>query len=175
MVREWLHALVTIASSCGLTGCSLVLDFSEGAIPKDAQADAAFSQAECDFNEPNNSVGEAMLIDATTVGPAAICAVGFDDTDFYRFTVPAGTASVTIRVSFINSSTGDLDLRLFDTAGSTLSSSTGFGDGEQIVCPGASPMCSVGVPLPPADYIFQVFGQPGHSNRYDIALTLTPM
>ena len=178
MVRECLRALVAIVCGSGIAGCSFVLDFSEGAIPKDAQPDSAFSQAECDFNEPNNTSAEAMMIDATVVGPAAICADGFDDTDFYKFTVPPSTASVTIRINFINSSRGDLDLRLFDLGGLMLGSSSGFVDNEQIVCPGASPECPFGsptVPLAAADYIFEVFGRPGHANRYDITLMLTPM
>jgi hypothetical protein len=33
------------------TGCSWILDFSDGAIPKNAPIDAPYSQAECDFKE----------------------------------------------------------------------------------------------------------------------------
>ena len=42
MVREWLLLLLPLG------GCSLILDFSDKAIPKDASADAPYTQVECD-------------------------------------------------------------------------------------------------------------------------------
>ena len=44
----------------GGSGCSLILDFSPSAIPVDAEIDAAYSQEECDYREPNNAPAEAM-------------------------------------------------------------------------------------------------------------------
>lgn len=157
-----------------LSGCSLVLDFDKSAIPIDAQADGPFTQTECDYKEPNDVVAMAAMLVPADVGPAAICATTADDRDFYKFTVPAMTASVTVRIAFTNRPTGDLDLRITDTTGATTyGQSRGFGDGEAVVCPGSSPACPT---LAPGDYVFEVFpAVPGAVNRYDISLTLTPM
>jgi hypothetical protein len=160
-----------------LGGCSLVLDFSDGAIPADAATDSAFSEAECDFGEPNDSIETAMPITASDVGPAAICErlPGVQDRDFYRFTVPENTATVSVKITFVSSARGDLDLRLYDKTGATLlGMSVGFMDVEEIVCPGVSPDCNQNMPLPPDDYIFEVFSPVSGANRYDIALMLTP-
>ena len=90
----------------------------------------------------------------------------------YRITVPANSA-FSATITFVNSTTGDLDLKLSDAAGTNLSSSRGFDNDEQIVCPGASPPCAG--PLAPGEYILEVFpANPGMANRYDIALTVTP-
>ncbi|MDQ3370302.1 MAG: PPC domain-containing protein [Myxococcota bacterium] len=167
MVRECLAVLALVPG----TGCSLILDFSESAV---TPPDAAFSQAECDFKEPNNALAEAALFDPADVGPAAICTApgATDDRDFYKLTVPAAT-SVTITITFVSTPTGDLDLKLTDTAGATLGQSRGFGDRESITCPGAAPLCSA---LAAGDYVFEVFpAQAGMTNRYDIAVELTPM
>jgi hypothetical protein len=157
----------------GTAGCSLLLDFSEDQIPKDATADSAFSQAECDFKEPNDNALEAALFDVSEVGPGAVCerTVGLQDRDFYKFTVPAGIVTVTVSISFLSSATGDLDLRLYDGAGAAvLASSVGFMDTEQIVCPGQSPTCAA---LAEGEYLFEVFSPvAGGANRYDISLQL---
>lgn len=157
-----------------LAGCSLLLDFSNGAIPKDGPAESPFSQAECDYKEPNDSANGAAVIDPTVdTGPAAICAGGIDDHDFYRFTVPAAITTVRVAIMFTNGPTGDLDLRLYDKTGTTvLSRSSGFGDSETIVCPGASPSCPA---LAADDYIFEVFpALTGSVNAYTMGVTLTP-
>jgi hypothetical protein len=170
MVRAGLAAVVLASAS----GCSLVLDFGPGALSGDAAPDAPYTQEECDYKEPNNAAAEAMMLAPEDVGPAAICAGEPEDRDFYRFTVPAGTASVSVRVSFTNRPTGDLDLRITDASGSTtFGQSRGFEDVELVVCPGSSPVCPA---LPAGDYVFEVFpATPGAVNRYDFALTLTPM
>lgn len=172
MVRGLWGLLCTV-----LAGCSLVLDFSDEAIPKDATPDSPFSEEECNFKEPNDSVAEPALFDPTEIGPAAICErnVGVQDRDFYKFTVPAGTTVTTIRITFTSSATGDLDLRIYDGTGANiLGSSTGFMDVEEIICPGQSPLCNQNMPLPAGDYLFEVFAPlVGGLNRYDIALTLT--
>jgi len=165
--------VVTAATLLG--GCSLLLDFSNDAIPKDGTADSPFSQAECDYKEPNDSAQSAAALDpAVDTGPGAICPGAVDDHDFFKFTVPAAIASVSVSISFTNSPTGDLDLRLYDKTGaSVLSRSSGFGDQETIVCPGQSPACPA---LAADDYVFEVFpALAGAVNAYTIAVTLTPM
>jgi hypothetical protein len=172
-----LRGSLVVACAALAGGCSLILDFSQSAIPIDAEIDAPFNQAECDYKEPNDSAETAaVIVPGTDVGPAAICfgAGGVDDHDFYKFTVPANTASVTVRITFVNSPTGDLDLRLHDKTGTmVLGRSTGFGNDEQIVCPGPPPCAAA---LAPDDYIFEVFpALMGSVNRYDFSVTLTPM
>ncbi len=175
MVRECLRGLVVVAAAPLWAGCSLVLDFSESQIPKDAQIDGPVSQEECDFKEPNDRVDAAAVLLTTDVGPAAICAnAGVDDRDFYKITVPDMTASVSITITFVNTPTGDLDLRLYDKTGAmVLAQSRGFGNEERIVCPAASPACAM---LAPDDYVLEVFpALAGSQNRYDLALTITPL
>src|SRR5687767_7613737 len=98
MVRNGLLGLFVLF----LGGCSLLLDFGPGAIPVDATADGPYTQAECDYKEPNDAVAMASAITPADVGPAAICAGATEDRDFYKFTVPPSTARVTIRVTFVN-------------------------------------------------------------------------
>src|SRR6187402_2324534 len=117
MVRVGVGALVVALAVASTSGCSLILDFDPIEEPPD---ELPYTQAECDYQEPNNSVTEAALIAPGDVGPAAICAGDTADRDFYRFTVPAGTTSVSVSVSFTNRPTGDLDLRLTDASGATI-------------------------------------------------------
>lgn len=158
-----------------LGGCEVLLKFDEAPVPIDAPIDAQFTPAECDYLEPNDTLETAAAITVTEVGPAAICVTGATptaggDTDFYKFTVPAGTTMVGVKITFTNRANGDLDLRLLDAAGVMKAQSRGFGDGEEIVCPALSPQCDT---LPAGDYVFQVFpALPGSVNRYDIALML---
>lgn len=165
MVRVLASLLAVTAS-----GCSLILDFSDSAIPVDAEIDGPFSQTECDFKEPNENAGAPAVFDLAEVGPAAICSS--DDRDFYKITVPANS-SVELRIAFENRPSGDLDLRLYDKTGTTvLSQSRGFGNEERIVCPGATPACGM---LAADDYIFEVFPAiAGAVNRYDVAIVVTP-
>lgn len=170
MVRECVAALLALPA----VSCSWILDFSDSAIPKDAQVDAPYTQAECDYKEPNDTVATAAVITPADTGPAAICAGDVEDHDFYKFTVPAGTTKVAIRISTIYRPTGDLDLRLYDKTGTmTLSQSHNFSDDEVIICPDSSfpPKCGT---LPANDYVFEVFPVPPSVNSYTIALALTP-
>jgi len=167
MVRAGLVAVVLASAS----GCSLVLDFSPGAIPVDAPP---YSQRECEYGEPNNAPEEATALTTEDTGPAAICGGAGDpeDHDFYRFTVPPNTARVSVRVTFAGPD-GDLDLRITDAAGAMVGQSRGFGDEELVVCPGASPRCPQ---LASGDYVFEVFpAKVGAVNRYEIALSIAPM
>ena len=66
MVRALVSLLpLALASS----GCSLLLDFSDGAVPVDAEIDGPFSQAECDYKEPNENAGAPAVFDVTETGP----------------------------------------------------------------------------------------------------------
>jgi hypothetical protein len=148
-------------------GCSLVLDFSDKAIPKDAMIDAPYTDDQCAYKEPNDSFEAAAVIAPTDTGPAAICAN--DPGDFYKFTV-AGATSVSIGIQFTNRPGGDLDLELLDPTGMRQSISRGFGDGESITCPGSAPACDA---LTDGDYVLRVFpATSGAVNAYTFSVAI---
>jgi hypothetical protein len=168
MARELAASLLLLP----VAGCSLVLDFSDRAIPIDAVAaiDGPVASAGCDYKEPNETVATAAPIVPGDTGPAALC--GATDHDFYKIRVPAMTGQVAIRIAFSQRS-GDLDLRLTDKTGQTmLAQSLGFGDAEAIVCPAVSPPCAA---LAADDYVFEVFAAAaGAGNPYTLAVEFTP-
>jgi hypothetical protein len=148
-------------------GCSLVLDFSDKAIPKDAMIDAPYTADECNYKEPNDSFDTAQVITSADTGPAAICA---DDVgDFYKFTV-TGATTVTVGIQFTNRPGGDLDLELLTPMNTRQAISRGFGDGETITCPGSAPACTA---LTDGDYVLRVFpATTGAVNAYTFSLMI---
>lgn len=168
MIRECVAAWLAIPAA----GCSLILDFSDQAVPRDAGPDAPYSAEECAYKEPNESVAGAAAIAPGDAGPAAICAGAVEDHDYYRFTVPPGTTRVELRVDSVFRQGGDLDLKLYDPNASVLSESHTFTNQERITCPGNVPSC---VALTAGDYVFEVFPATiGAVNRYTFALVFTP-
>lgn len=167
MVRECV-ALAVVALT---PACSLILDFDEKP-PADASIDGPYTQAQCDYMEPNDSIAAAMAVTATDMGPAAICAPMMgnpEDHDFYKFTV--ASAMVTVAIQFTNRPSGDLDIQLYKASDeSRVAQSRGFGDTETITCPGASPSCptlNVG-----EDYVLEVFpAVAGSVNNYTFTIT----
>jgi hypothetical protein len=155
-----------------LAGCSLILDFSDEAIPVDALPDAPYSAAECQYAEPNDTIDTAVMITSADTGPAAICAGSVEDRDFYRITVPAMTR-VEIRLEATFRPGGDLDLRFHDNDGLP-QFSMGFVDQERITCPGPGQPTACPT-LPAGDYVFEVFPASGSVNRYTFAVTLTAL
>jgi hypothetical protein len=171
MAREWLVSVVLAT----IPGCSFILDFSDSAAPHDAPFDAPYTPDQCAYDEPNDTPDQAVAIaPGVDTGPAAICpsASGVDDADYYKFSVPAGTSTVKVSITFTNS-LGDLDLKLFDPTQTTVAQSRGFGDGESITCPnapGSSPLCPA---LASGVYTFEVFpATPGTTNAYSFAVSL---
>jgi hypothetical protein len=165
--------MLAVATVClAQTGCSLILDFSDDAIPKDAPADV-FTVAECSFKEPNDSFETAIAHAPGEPAMAAICADGFDDKDFYKVAVPAGITSLTVEILF-DTLAGDLDLHLFDATGIEQSFSAGNMNNEKIVCPGTGPTCMLGStpPIPEGEYVFEVRHLANIQNTYQIAVTL---
>ncbi len=168
MVRESL--LVTCALTLiGAAGCSAILDFSDKAGVHDAALDGPYTQAECDYKEPNDSLDTAAVIDPVAdMGPAAICkssnGSGTEDDDYYKFTVPAAATMTTIKLVDAAGG-GDLDLKLYDTSGTVVGQSRNFSDTETLVCPAVSPPCPA--LTAGADYIFEVLpGSPVNLNNY---------
>jgi hypothetical protein len=168
MIRECVAAWLAIPAA----GCSLILDFSDRAIPTDAAPDAPYSAEECAYKEPNNTLSGAAPIEASEAGSAAICAGGVEDHDFYRFTVPAGTTRVEVRVGSVFRDGGDVDLRLFDASANQIAESRTFTDQERITCPGTAPPCAA---LAAGEYVFEVLpAELGDVNRYTLTLMFTP-
>lgn len=144
-----------------LTGCSLLLDFSEpvegtdAAIP-DASVDGA------DFAEPNDGFASAFVVGSGVKMPLSILPRG--DLDYYRFTL-ATPRDLIITLRFVQSM-GDLDLRLFDATQAEVASSTGNDDDEQIVRTQA-----LGNVLAPGDYFILVYGFDGqYTNDYSLEI-----
>jgi hypothetical protein len=167
MVREF----VPLAIAALLPGCSLILDFSDSAAPHDAAIDAVYTQAQCDYLEPNDSLDMPTMVTAADNGTAAICAPtmmgGAEDHDFYKFTVTS--VPFTVAIQFTNRAGGDLDMKVYNAADHTLlGQSRGFGDGETLTCPGSSPACPT---VSPGDFIVEVFpALAGAVNTYTLAL-----
>ena len=166
MVRECVPLF--IAALC--PGCSLILDFSDSAAPKDAAIDAVYTQEQCDYKEPNDAVAEAQMVVAGDMGPAAICAAmagGAEDHDFYKFTV--ATVPFTVGIQFTNRAGGDLDMKVYKADGTLLGQSRGFGDTEMLTCPGSAPACPS---VTPGDYVLEVFpAVVGAVNTYTFTFT----
>jgi Bacterial pre-peptidase C-terminal domain len=167
MVRESVLVLVLASAP----GCSLILDFSDKAGVHDASLDGPYTQAECDYKEPNDTVDTAAVIDPTVdMGPAAICKVptGEDD-DYYKFTVATGITKVTIMLTNAPGG-GDLDLKLYDSTDQVIGQSRNFSDTETLICPAVSPACPS---LAAGDYVFEVLpGSPVNLNNYTFSVTL---
>ncbi len=168
-----MHAGVWGLALCvAQSGCSLILDFSDSQIPKDAPPDI-FTIAECTLDEPNDSFAAATARTPGETVSAALCADGFQDLDFYKFTVPAATNTLTIALTF-NTLEGDLDLHLYDNTGMEKSFAAGNLDNEQIVCPGVTPACNLGTPITEGDYVVEVRSVANVQNTYSLAITLGP-
>lgn len=167
MVRECLFGLTSLAV-VALGGCSFVLDFSDENIPKDAY-DLPYTPEQCTYYEPNDSVAAAPAIVAGETN-AAICLGDVVDHDFYKFTVPMGATSVIVNLTFAESATGDLDLKLYDGAGSLLAQSRGVTGTEIITCPSTESGCAT---LAAGDYVFEVYpALDVNKNAYDFAVTI---
>jgi hypothetical protein len=171
MPREFRRcAALAVALAC--PGCSLILDFSDSAAPKDAAIDGPYTAAECAYMEPNDTPAEAMMITpGVDMGPAAICAGPTVDEDWYKFAVPMGATNVTVAIMFVNA-LGDLDLQVFSAADTQnpVGQSRGFSDGETVTCPGASPPCPM---LAAGTYLFRVYpGTPDQLNNYTFNVTI---
>jgi hypothetical protein len=154
MFRECATAAV-LATVC--PACSLIVDFDQP-LPADAAIDAVYTKAECEFGEGNNTFAEAAAVTSADTGPAAICAGGDEDHDFYSFEVTG--SPTTIAIAFTQRPGGDLDMKLYNSMGTMIASSREFGATEMLTCPGTSPACptlNVG-----ETYTFEVF--PGIAN-----------
>jgi hypothetical protein len=175
MVRASLYSLAAVA----LSGCSLILDFSDSQIPKDAAPpDAFYTQAECSYDEPNDTFATAASITTADMGPAAICPNGTptDDVDFYRFEVAlmstSGTSQVTITLTYQDRGPSSaLDLALFDMTDSLIASENDSLTTKTITCPSSDGIaCPM---LGSAAYVFEVSpAAPGNVNDYTFSLAI---
>jgi hypothetical protein len=157
-----------------LPGCSLILDFSDSAAPKDAAIpDAFYTAAECSYDEPNDTIDTAASVTVADTGPAAICptGTGSDDLDFYQFDVDDTATVVTIQLAYTPRTDGDLDLTLFDSTGSVIATEADGAATKTITCPSGSgvvcPMLTAGT------YTFEVSPDvPGDINVYTFSISM---
>jgi hypothetical protein len=168
MARECAAVCVAVFAIALVPGCSLILNFSDKDAPHDAPFDTPWTSAECMYGEPNQTPQTAFMITpGTDTGPAAICPGNTGS--YYKFAVPSTATTVTVSITFA-SSIGDLCLILDDALGNELASSRGFGNGQQIVCPGFSPPCEA---LAAGNYLFEV--EPatiGTTNYYSFSVAI---
>ena len=116
--------------------------------------------------EPNDSFAAATEL-RTVVGTTTVTGLtihenadGSDNEDYFRFvTTGAGTPSHYVEIRFAHS-LGDLDLRLYDEAENSLSSSTSVTDDERISLDG----------LAAGTYYARVYGYGSATAPYDLAI-----
>jgi hypothetical protein len=106
--------------------------------------------------EPDDAASPRALATDNAAVAGRVCA---DDTDFFRFTVPA-TRTVAVSVRFVDAN-GDIDVRLKDAAGALVQSAAGVTDEELIVRQ-----------LSAGDYVVEVFGFAGAVNTYTVAASV---
>ncbi len=108
--------------------------------------------------EPDSrSTPRALAADGTPAS-GRVCTT---ESDFFGFTVPAGnTRTVGVSARFTDAD-GDLDLRLLDVTGATITSSAGVTDEELIIRD-----------LAPGDYVVEIFGFAGAVNTYSVSATI---
>lgn len=143
-------SLATATLSAGMTYQFAVTSYDETSVGKYKVSIAGVLQD--DAYENNDTTGLATLI----ANPAAVTINGVmaDAHDYYRFSLAgAAKAGASLSISF-SSAQGDLDLRLIDSRGTVLRSSTGTGDLESIDISG----------LAAGKYFIDVYGYRGAFN-----------
>ena len=112
-----------------------------------------------DSYEDNDSQADAKTLTRATA-QQTWTNLSIDDADWFKFSLPSkGTSNDFVRIDFSHA-LGDLDLKLCNSAGNTLHTSSGVGDHEQISLDG----------LNPGDYKIQVYG---YNNAKNPAYSLT--
>ncbi|PSF34929.1 hypothetical protein C7H19_18145 [Aphanothece hegewaldii CCALA 016] len=116
--------------------------------------------------EENDSRAQATSLTRTT--PLQTWdSLSLDDEDWFKITLPNGvTSNDYVSISFDHSQ-GDIDLELYDSSGTKISSSTGVGNSESISLP---TLIYLGNP-PSADYYVRVFGY-GNATNPNYSLTV---
>jgi hypothetical protein len=161
--RAVLAPLVTTVA-VQLSGCSLVLDFSELA-DGGAETDSTDS---CAAFEPNDSRAEAVLLEDAGAS-AAICLQDPPDVDFFRFAAPGGQDAVISLT--MNDGTGPLNLnmRLYSGSDTAIDESTTETPEDVIERSDA-----LGNQLDAGDYEVEVFGvSAGNINQYSLSVTFS--
>ena len=116
-----------------------------------------------DGYENNDTLSTAYNLGTLTAARTISSLRMEDSADWFRFTTSAtGTSSNSASISFQNSQ-GNLQLRLYNSAGSLISSSLGTGNSETISLNG----------LAAGTYYIDVFGNAGATNP-NYSLTVTP-
>jgi len=151
------NSLATATLSAGVTYQFAVTSYDTASVGKYSISVAGVLQD--DAYENNDTTGSATSI--SNPSAVSISGVMADSHDYYRFSL-AGAAKpgANLSVSFSNAQ-GDLDLRLIDSKGTVLRSSTGTGDQESIDISG----------LAAGKYFIDVYGYNGAYNpSYQLSL-----
>lgn len=116
-----------------------------------------------DAYENNDTQATAYNLGTLTSARTVSSLVMADAADWFRFTTSAtGTASNSVSISFLNSQ-GNLQLALYNSAGTLISTSTGTGNSETVSLNG----------LAAGTYYVDVYGASGASNP-SYSLTVNP-
>jgi hypothetical protein len=116
-----------------------------------------------DSYEQNDTLATARNLGTLTASTTISNLVMADSADWYRFTTTkTGTTSDNVSISFLHSQ-GDLDLELYNTAGTRLRVSNGVTNSETVTLNG----------LAAGNYYIRVFGYRGVTNP-NYSLTINP-
>jgi len=127
---------------------------------RDAVLDVTPSDPGCaDAFSANDSRATAAPVDAGSYGALAVCE---ETSDWYRIEVPAG-GTLDVLVEFSHAD-GDIDLGVYDDAGTQLDNSASIEDRESVSAVNDSGAT--------ASLFVEVFGFQGVSNSYDMTLTV---
>jgi hypothetical protein len=177
--------LTSLAAVVGMAGCSLLLDFDvprdggasetdaagggDGGGPIDAGGVAIDAADYCPTFEPNDTRESATPLAPGLYDNVAVCPGA--DNDFYSFALD-GAQDLIVLITFENDGgQGDLEMQLFNDAGTVVAQSMGFSDSERIERSEAQ-----GGRLPAGTYTARIYGFNALiQNDYVLELTVTPL
>lgn len=118
-----------------------------------------------DAYEPNDTLATAYNLGTLSASKAiSSLALPANDQDHFKFTTTAaGTSAHSVRIAFTHSQ-GDIDLRLYNSAGTQVGASEGTGNSESISLNG----------LAAGTYTAKVWGYNGAANAGGYSLTIDP-
>lgn len=157
---------VTINLTAGqkyYVGITNYATFSRGAYTWTIDGPAVTTTPTDDVYENNDTLATAYNLGALSATRTVSSLVMADAADWFRFTTSAtGTASSTVSIAFTNAQ-GNLQLALYNSAGTLISTSAGAGNSETLSLNG----------LAAGTYYVDVYGASGATNP-NYTLTVTP-
>lgn len=109
--------------------------------------------------ETNNTIATASTLTGTSGTQTALTIHSTTDQDYFKIILTGtGTASNFVKAAFAHAS-GDLDMRLYNAAGTQVTSASSITNDETISLSG----------LAAGTYYAQVYGYGGATNAYDLS------